>query len=128
MNLFSFALLADENIGPDVVAGLRQRGCNVATVREAGLAAASDRAILAYAAAASQVVITHDPDFGRLASNAGQALDAGLVFVRPGHIKADVVLAGLDVFDRSADLSHGFISTLTLRRGGARIRIRYRAE
>jgi predicted nuclease of predicted toxin-antitoxin system len=128
MRLFSFALLADENIGPNVVGGLRQRSCDVTTVREAGLAGATDRAILAYAATASRVVITHDPDFGRLTLTGPAFLGAGLVFVRPGHINSDTVLAGLDVLDRSTDLSPGFISTLTLRRGGARIRIRYRAQ
>jgi predicted nuclease of predicted toxin-antitoxin system len=127
MNLFAFALLADENIGPDVIAGLRKRGCGVATAREAGLVGATDRAVIEYAAAASRVVITHDPDFGRLALAAAPGLGAGLVFVRPGHISGDTVLAGLDVLDRAADLSQGFIVTLTLRRGGARIRIRYRS-
>ena len=31
MNLFAFALLADENINPDVVAGLRALGCDIVT-------------------------------------------------------------------------------------------------
>jgi predicted nuclease of predicted toxin-antitoxin system len=125
MRLYSFAFLADENIGPRVIAGLRERGCDVTTAKDAGLAGAADRAILAYAAAASRVVITHDPDFGRLALTAPQLPGAGLVFVRPGHINADVVLAGIDVLDRSADLPLGFVATLSIRRGGARIRIRH---
>lgn len=125
MRLYSFALLADENIGPRVIAGLRERGCDVITAQEAGLAGAPDKAILAYAAVASRVVITHDPDFGRLALAAPQLPGVGLVFIRPGHINADVVLAGIDVLDRSADLSHGFVATLSIRRGGAKIRIKH---
>jgi hypothetical protein len=33
---FEYSLLADENIGPEVVAGLRQRGCDVRTAAEEG--------------------------------------------------------------------------------------------
>lgn len=124
MRLSSFALLADENIGPGVITGLRERDCEVATATEE-LAGAADNALLAYAAATSRVVITHDPDFGRLAATAAGPLGSALVFIRPGHINAAVVLAGLDVLDRSADLSHGFVATLSIRRGGAKIRIKH---
>lgn len=66
MTLFAFALLADENINPDVVAGLIVLGCDIVTVGGLGLAGAPDSAILKRAADETRIVITHDPDFGRL--------------------------------------------------------------
>ncbi|MGE3491257.1 MAG: DUF5615 family PIN-like protein, partial [Vicinamibacterales bacterium] len=67
MKLFAFALLADENINPEVVAGLRALGCRIETVAELGLAGAADSLILERAVAEGRIVLTHDPDFGRLA-------------------------------------------------------------
>lgn len=61
MTLFAFALLADENINPEVVAGLRALGCQVVTVAELELAGAPDTAILQRAMADGRVVLTHDP-------------------------------------------------------------------
>ena len=46
MTLFGFALLADENINPLVVASLRLLGCDITTVAELGLAGSPDQAIL----------------------------------------------------------------------------------
>jgi uncharacterized protein (DUF433 family) len=40
---FAFPFLTDENIGPDVVAGLRERGCDVREVIDEGLTGSSDK-------------------------------------------------------------------------------------
>lgn len=53
-------VLADENVGPAVVAGLRQRGWDVRSVAEEALAGASDAVVLDRATATDRVVITHD--------------------------------------------------------------------
>ena len=125
MTLFAFALLADENINPEVVSRLRALGCQIATVAELGLAGSPDTAILQRAMADGRVVITHDPDFGRLALQ-GESLSTGVVFVRPGHISSAVVLAALVAADGGAgDLLAPFLLTVEQKASsGLRIRVR----
>jgi predicted nuclease of predicted toxin-antitoxin system len=55
-------LLADENFNGDVVRGLRLRqpSLDIVRVQDTGLAGADDPAILAWAAANSRIVLTHD--------------------------------------------------------------------
>lgn len=72
MSLFGFALLADENIHPEVVRALAERETNVVSVAQIDLAGADDRSILARARAEERVVLTHDRDFGTLAIRAGE--------------------------------------------------------
>ena len=125
MTLFAFALLADENINPEVVSRLRALGCQIATVAELGLAGSPDTAILQRAMADGRVVITHDPDFSRLALQ-GESLSTGVVFVRPGHISSAVVLAALVAADGGAgDLLAPFLLTVEQKASsGLRIRVR----
>lgn len=125
MTLFAFALLADENINPEVVSRLRALGCQIVTVAELGMAGAPDTAILQRAMADGRVVVTHDPDFGRLALH-GESLSTGVVFVRPGHISSAVVLAALVAADGAAgELSTPFLLTVEQKASsGLRIRVR----
>ncbi len=124
MTLFAFALLADENINPDVVAGLIVLGCDIVTVGGLGLAGAPDSAILKRAADETRIVITHDPDFGRLAVQ-GEALSTGIVFVRPGHISSTRVLAAITAVNHAPiDLVIPFIVTVEHKTTGIRIRVR----
>lgn len=126
MNLFAFALLADENINTEVVAGLRALGCDIVTVGELGLAGAADRTILKCAADDARVVITHDPDFGRLAVQ-GQAPLTGIVFVRPGYISGAAVLAAVTAVNIAAiEFSTPFVATVEQRRTGLLVRVRQR--
>ncbi len=53
----------DEHVDPAVAAGLRQRGVDVTTTVEAGLARASDEDQLAFAAAQGRVFVTRDRHF-----------------------------------------------------------------
>lgn len=125
MTLFAFALLADENINPEVVSRLRALGCQIATVAELGLAGAPDTAIVQRAMADGRVVVTHDPDCGRLALH-GESLSTGVVFVGPGHISSAVVLAALVAADGAAgELSTPFLLTVEQKASsGLRIRVR----
>jgi hypothetical protein len=68
----------DEHVDPAVAAGLRQRGIDVTTTSEAGLAGVSDAAQLAFAIAERRVLVTNDTDFLRLHSS-GMA-HAGIVY------------------------------------------------
>jgi predicted nuclease of predicted toxin-antitoxin system len=71
-------LLADENIPRPSVARLRSAGFDVVVVASG----ASDRAILARAAAEARVLVTLDRDFGELARAAAGPTPPGIVYLR----------------------------------------------
>jgi predicted nuclease of predicted toxin-antitoxin system len=80
-----FPLLTDENIAPDVVAGLQARGCDLRTARDEQLSGRPDADVLERATAQGRVVVTHDLAFGRSAIRAG-ATFVGIIYLRPGYI------------------------------------------
>ena len=58
----------DENVDPDVALALRRQEIDVTTTREMGLLGQSDEAQLEFACKQRRVIVTHDTDFLRLAS------------------------------------------------------------
>jgi predicted nuclease of predicted toxin-antitoxin system len=121
-----FPLLADENIGVGVVDGLRSRKCDLRTVQEEQLLGASDREVLERATSQQRVVVTHDLGFAKSAIRAGDAF-VGIVYLRPGHISADFVLAIVDALRESAvEVRPPFI--VVAERRDAVVRVRTRSE
>ena len=57
---------ADENVHGVVVSGLRLRGVDVLTTKEAGMLGASDEEQLEFALREGRVLFTHDDDFLRI--------------------------------------------------------------
>jgi len=57
----------DEPADPDVARGLRKHGVDITTSQEVGLRTRSDAEQLAFARAERRVIVTHDPDFLRIA-------------------------------------------------------------
>lgn len=124
MSVLRRPLLADENINPAVVRGLRERGHDIVSVVETANAGATDAAVLALANAQARVILTHDADFGTLALREGAPF-VGLVYVRPGILDADTVLNVLDRVERLDVEVHGpFILVAELR--GTEVRVRFR--
>jgi hypothetical protein len=80
VNPLRFPLLADENIGPEVVAGLRTRGCDIRTAAEEALLGQPDASVLARAQLQARVVVTHDRGFGRSAIATVRRLSALSIF------------------------------------------------
>lgn len=70
----------DENMHNAIAQGLRQRGIDVTTTADVSMIGASDRQQLAYAAANSRVLVTHDDDLLRLHHRG--VSHAGIVFCR----------------------------------------------
>lgn len=68
----------DEVCDPRIASGLRQRGVDVTTARDADLLGVSDEGHLAFALLHSRVILTHDTDFLRL--HAAGARHAGIVY------------------------------------------------
>jgi predicted nuclease of predicted toxin-antitoxin system len=119
-----FPLLIDENIGPDVVEGLRVRGCNLRTTAEERLTGRPDAEVLERATAQRRVVVTHDLGFGRAAIIAGAAF-VGIVYLRPGHISSEFVLGVIDALRLSTvEVEPPFIAVAE--RQGTTIRVRAR--
>lgn len=56
----------DEHVTPAVVNGLRRRGIEVLTAKEAGMLTAPDEKLLGFAAAQGMIIFTQDDDFLRL--------------------------------------------------------------
>lgn len=71
----------DENVHGAVTNGLRLRGIDVTTTRDAQLLGASDDEHLTFARSEHRVVVTHDDDFLRLANRGIQ--HAGIVYSNP---------------------------------------------
>lgn len=124
MHPLAFPLLADENIAPDVIEGLRARGCDVAGVVERGLAGRGDGELLSLALAEGRLVLTHDGDFGTLAVRVGQPL-IGVAYPRPGHIEAREVLRQVDAV-RALDIDAHPPFVLVAERRGDAVKVRLR--
>jgi predicted nuclease of predicted toxin-antitoxin system len=116
--------LTDENIHPEVVAWLRAAGCDVLDVKEAGLAGADDVSLLRRAAAEGRVMLTHDSDFGTLAIAAAEPT-AGIVYLRPGHIRSEFTIRTLAaLLSREVDLAGAFVIVAEATPSTVRIRLR----
>jgi predicted nuclease of predicted toxin-antitoxin system len=124
MKPLDYAILADENIGPEVVAGLRTRGCDVRTAYEEGLVGRPDRAVLECAVSQGRIVVTHDVAFGRSAIQSGTSF-VGIVYLRPGHVSAAFVLDVVDVLRQSGpDVQVPFVIVAERRESAVRVRVR----
>ena len=124
MKLDDFGFLADENLHPEVVAFLRQHGCEVRTAAEMHLLGAADSAVMRAAVSEDRVVVTHDGDFGRLAIATGEPF-VGIVLLRPGHLDPVFTIRALErLFAADLDLTVPF--TIVVHRRGNKVRIRMR--
>jgi hypothetical protein len=79
----------DEHVSKAVIRGLRQRGADVLTAREAGMLTATDEEHLQRALNEGRVIFTQDDDFLRLHS-AG-ADHAGIAYAPQGTSIGDVI-------------------------------------
>lgn len=99
-NVISFHL--DENVNNAVAIGLRQRGIDVTTPREAGLTSADDKAQLIYAHDQGRVLITHDNDFLKLHHEGFQ--HAGIAYCRPQHRSVGQIVRSLVLLWRTYEI------------------------
>jgi predicted nuclease of predicted toxin-antitoxin system len=119
-----FPLLADENIAPDVVHGLRARGCDLRTVWDEALLGRPDVDVLERATSERRVVVTHDLAFGRSAIQTGTPF-VGIIYLRPGHNSAEFVLAVIDaLLDSSVEVEPPFIVVAERQQSAVRVRAR----
>ena len=125
MNPLEYSLLADENIHPAVVQGLRNWKLDVQTVEDVGLGGQSDLAILRVASSLERVIVTHDSDFGRLVFREQLAVP-GIIYLRPGHIDPAFTLETLDYLRRqSIEVRIPFVVVADRSRQTIRLRVRH---
>jgi len=79
----------DEHVAEAVATGLRNRGIDVLTLREAGMLGASDREHFLYAYEEGRVLVTYDDDFLRLADQTDE--HAGVAFAPQGRSIGELV-------------------------------------
>nr|WP_238393116.1 DUF5615 family PIN-like protein [Myxacorys almedinensis] len=72
----------DENVDPDVARALRRQGIDVTTTMEVGLLGQADEVQFAYVCEQGRVMMTHDADFLRVASQTDE--HCGIVYCRKG--------------------------------------------
>jgi predicted nuclease of predicted toxin-antitoxin system len=123
VKVFDFPLLADENVHPDVIVFLRETGSDVQSIFEQGKLGLPDTQVLQQATETGRVVLTHDSDFGGLALMGTQFI--GIMYIRPGHIRADFTIKTLEAIrDNAPDVEPPFI--LVAERTGDMVKIRVR--
>lgn len=123
MNVFDFPLLADENIHPEVVAYLRDEGLDISSIAEQGQFGLSDANVMRQAFKAGRIVLTHDSDFGGLALTGAEFI--GILYLRPGHIRAEFTIQMLKAFrGRDVDVAPPFIVVAERTADNVKIRIR----
>ena len=123
MKALDFPILADENVHPEVIQFLRKVGLDVDSIAEQGKFGLSDTQVLQQATAEGRIVLTHDSDFGGLALMGDKFV--GIVYLRPGHIRADFTIKTLQAIrDNAPEVTPPFI--LVAERTGDTVKIRVR--
>ena len=123
MKALDYSLLADENVHPDVIHFLREAGLDIESISEQGKFGLSDISVLLQATQSGRVVLTHDSDFGGLALMGPKFI--GIIYIRPGHIRADFTTKTLEAIrDNAPDVTPPFI--LVAERVGDVVKIRVR--
>ena len=82
MSIGPIRFYTDEHVARTVVIGLRLRGIDVKTVRQAGLLGADDEAHLDAARSEGRVMVTQDADFLRM--HARSSAHSGIAFAAQG--------------------------------------------
>ena len=123
MKALDFPVLADENVHPEVIGYLRKAGMVVDSIAEQGNFGLSDTEVLQQATEVGRIILTHDSDFGGLALMGAKFV--GIIYLRPGHIRADFTIKTLEAIrDNAPEVTPPFI--LVAERTGDTVKIRVR--
>lgn len=83
----------DENVNPVVAAALRRHGIDVTTSIEMGLRTASDEEQLEFIRSEGRVLVTHDTDFLRIASQTAD--HPGIAFSHKDTVSTGQIIRSL---------------------------------
>jgi hypothetical protein len=117
-------LLTDENIDPDVVMFLRRSHFDVLDLKEAGLQASTDIAIIRLAHLGGRVVVTEDYDFCQIVFV--QAPDfVGVVHFKPGSFFSGYHVETMKtLIETNPDVELPFFISAERKNNKVRIRVR----
>jgi predicted nuclease of predicted toxin-antitoxin system len=118
-----FPILADENVHPEVIEFLQKAGLDVDSIAVQGNLGLSDSEVLQQATEAGRIVLTHDSDFGGLALMGAKFV--GIIYLRPGHIRADFTIKTLEAIrDNAPEVMPPFILVAERTADTVKIRVR----
>lgn len=105
-------VLADENIGLEVVAFLRARGIDIDSITEIS-PGISDAAVLVKAVEEDRILLTSDTDFGELVYHVGQE-HSGVILLRlDDERNVNKIRVLTDLLDKYADDLAGSFTVVT---------------
>ena len=123
MKALDFPILADENVHPEVIEFFRKAELDVDSIAGQGKPGLSDAEVLRQATDVERIVLTHHSDFGGLALMGAKFI--GIIYLRPGHIRADFTIKTLEAIrDNAPEVNPPFI--LVAERTGDTVKIRVR--
>lgn len=124
MKIESFSLLTDENIHPEFIYFLREKGFYVYDVKESKLMGTTDEVLMDIAYNENRIIITQDKDFGKLVYSSGKKF-LGIVYLRPGHLTSLFHIDSfLDILKSDFDLQPPFILVASKLNETVKIRLR----
>ncbi len=121
MKFRSLKMLADENVSPRVVSFLREKGTDVADVKERKWYGKEDEYLLEIAYSENRFILIHDSDFGTLAINEGKD-SYGIIYLR---LKDSKVTNVIRVIENLLSLETEFPQGSLIVVGHARVRVRF---
>ena len=89
-------IYADENIEHSVIEGLRRRRIEIVSAKELGYLSKPDEFHLKKALEIKAVILTHDVDFLRMATNSG-VNHFGIIFSHPKNVSIGQCIRGVEL-------------------------------
>jgi hypothetical protein len=124
MKLLDFPLLTDENIDPDLVAHLRHIGFDVFDIKESGMQASADDAIIRLGNQTGRVILTEDRDFCRIIFTQNPEF-TGVIYFRPGSFFSAYHIATMEgLLKINPDIEPPFFITAERLNNKLRVKVR----
>jgi predicted nuclease of predicted toxin-antitoxin system len=109
MLISQFTFLTDENMPFRVVEWLKIKGLDVFDIKEQSLSSSPDTTVMKIAEEQRRIIITQDSDLATILFK-NQLQNAGVIFLRPGHVKSETIIETLDyLFKTEIEVNIPFI-------------------
>jgi predicted nuclease of predicted toxin-antitoxin system len=124
MQLSSFSFITDENMSFRVIEWLKTKGFDVFDIKEQSLASSTDDFIMKISEKQRRIVITQDSDLATILFKK-KLKNSGVIFLRPGHVKSEIVIETLDyLLNSNIDVEIPFILVADNQGNTIKVRVR----